>query len=542
MKTTIADYDSKIREMAETHTIKEIADEIGYSVSYLATYQDENNIKAQRAPTIPERLKQQDARIRELAQTMTRQEIADELEFNARYISAYTLENSIETIRSKKITIRDYDHIIRKLAPTLTVEEIAENIGYSAASVRNHCKDNDIKPFKNPTIKDYEEEIIGLAKTKTVQEIGEEIGYSTTSVAQFLINKGVRPFREPHGNKKGRHTFETKEIEFERDVLFIDYFNNWVTRFKKGIVHPNTLANYLNAYNHISLLAPDLKLREMTRDRYQRLLNDYAVDHAEASVKSFHRALRKSLVDAFYEGVLKKDPTYNIITKGYEMKEEKKFYSEKEINQLREVLELDTKEIGYDHLIYLLVKTGLRFAEALGLTVGDCDFENKTISVNKTLVYKNTPGQAVGDFAPTKNESSNRVIQLDDKTNNLLKKWTTELEATDLIFSDLSWHSSTANAHFKRRCVEAGIKDEISLHGLRHTHASVLISNGVNILAVSERLGHSKPETTQNIYIHRTKELERKDKTKIRTVLTLFKAGEVKWPEEEGGKTPLKER
>ena len=59
MKTTIADYDSKIREMAETHTIKEIADEIGYSVSYLATYQDENNIKAQRAPNIPDQIQTQ---------------------------------------------------------------------------------------------------------------------------------------------------------------------------------------------------------------------------------------------------------------------------------------------------------------------------------------------------------------------------------------------------------------------------------------------------------------------------------------------------
>lgn len=514
--------------MAKDHTLKEIADAIGYSISYVWDYCDKNHIETKKKLTVYQRLKTKDTLIRKMAKDKTRQEIADELGVNVKQITAYCKKEKIEMARSNTVTIEDYDPIIRKLAPTSTVEEIAEEIGYSTASVYIYCNEHNISRWKAPTIRDKKSEIIELAKTKTLEEIAEIIGYSYTNTSTFMKQEKIKAVKRAHGNNKERHTFERVEIEDEKNILFIDYYNNWVNRFKKGVVQPSTFERYVNTYNHLQRIIPDTKLKDMTRDTYQRVLNEYAVDHAEASVKGFHRAIRKSLVDAFYEGILKKDPTYNIVTKGYEMEENKKFYNEKEISKLFDALELE-EEINEDYLIYLLIKTGFRYAEAMALTVGDFDFKNKQISVNKTLIYKKLEGANIGQFAPTKNESSNRTIQIDNETNKLFKNITKDMESSDLVFGKVSRHNSTTNQRLKRLAKKANINDGITIHGLRHSHASILISNGAPILSVSERLGHSKPETTQNVYIHRTKELERKDKAKIRKILVEFKAGENNW-------------
>ena len=77
-------------------------------------------------------------------------------------------------------------------------------------------------------------------------------------------------------------------------------------------------------------------------------------------------------------------------------------------------------------------------------------------------------------------------------------------------------YNSTANAVLKRHCENVGI-NVITIHGLRHAHASILLYSGVSIASVAKRLGHSDMSTTQKIYLHVISELENKDNNKVMT-------------------------
>ena len=152
-----------------------------------------------------------------------------------------------------------------------------------------------------------------------------------------------------------------------------------------------------------------------------------------------------------------------------------------------------------------MAKTGLRFSEALGLTPDDFDFVHQTLSVNKTWNYKNG-----GGFVPTKNASSVRKVQLDWQLTMQLSVLLKSLPGDKPIFVDGKVYNSTANGILARHCKQAGVP-VISIHGLRHTHASLLLFAGVSIASVSKRLGHASMNTTQEIYLHVIRELENKD-------------------------------
>ena len=160
---------------------------------------------------------------------------------------------------------------------------------------------------------------------------------------------------------------------------------------------------------------------------------------------------------------------------------------------------------SWDWLILIVAKTGLRFSEALGLTPEDFDFAHQTLSVNKTWDYKNG-----GGFVPTKNASSMRKVQLDWQLIMQLSGLLKDLSPTEPIFVKGKVYNSTANSVLARHCKNVSVPT-ISVHGLRHTHASLLLFAGVSIASVSRRLGHASMTTTQETYLHVIQELENKD-------------------------------
>lgn len=104
---------------------------------------------------------------------------------------------------------------------------------------------------------------------------------------------------------------------------------------------------------------------------------------------------------------------------------------------------------------------------------------------------------------------------LDYRTALNFEKLTKDMNPDERIFNfGPRIYSSTANDFLHRKCKEAGIR-EISVHGLRHTHASILMSEGVTLPSISKRLGHSSMETTQRVYLHLIQELQVKDDGKI---------------------------
>ena len=168
---------------------------------------------------------------------------------------------------------------------------------------------------------------------------------------------------------------------------------------------------------------------------------------------------------------------------------------------------LDIKdEINWDWFILLVAKTGMRFSEALAITPGDFDFARQTLSISKTWDYKGD-----GGFLPTKNKSSVRKIQIDWQIVVKFSELTKGLPEDEPIFvGETKIYNSTVNDVLTRHCKACGIS-EISIHGLRHTHASLLLFAGVSIASVARRLGHASMTTTQKTYLHIIQELENKD-------------------------------
>ena len=172
----------------------------------------------------------------------------------------------------------------------------------------------------------------------------------------------------------------------------------------------------------------------------------------------------------------------------------------------------------------LLLATGLRVGESLALYWSDIDFNEQTVIINKTIVQTLTGRDKIQKSAKTK--ESNRVVSLDSDTLSLLKNWkkvqnNKVLSLIDtLVFSydnhiyTYARESQLLKNHFARACVP-----DIGFHGFRHTHASLLMNNGVSPKEIQERLGHADYAITMNTYSHLAKDKKKDTAEKFGNIL-----------------------
>lgn len=293
--------------------------------------------------------------------------------------------------------------------------------------------------------------------------------------------------------------------ELTPNDTFCDYYQQWVAMYKEGAVRDVTLSKYRLTCAWLQRLIPLLTLAELNRITYQKLLNEYAVSHERQTTMDFHHQLKGAVLDAVDEGLVERDPTRKAIIKGKSPRAKKqKYLNQFELHRLLNDLDLGP-EVSWDWLILLIAKTGLRFSEAIALTPDDFEFGRQVVSVNKTWDYKTGTG-----FVPTKNRSSVRKVQLDWQLVIQFSELTKRLPHDEPIFVEGKVYNSTANSVLERHCKRAGVP-VISVHGLRHTHASLLLFAGVSIASVAKRLGHASMNTTQKTYLHIIQELENQD-------------------------------
>lgn len=289
------------------------------------------------------------------------------------------------------------------------------------------------------------------------------------------------------------------------DILFCDYYKQWITTYKEGAIRPVTMEKYSMAHQWVEKLVPELRITDLTRIAYQKLLNDYAAEHERQTTMDFHHHLKCAILDAVDEGLIERDPTRKAIIKGKQPRDKKpKYLNQFELQKLLADLTLE-QEVNWDWFILLVAKTGMRFSEALALTPKDFDLSHQILSISKTWNYKGN-----GGFSPTKNSSSVRKIQLDWQTVIQFAGLLKGLPEDQPIFVKNTVYNSTVNDILARHCKALNIP-VISIHGLRHTHASLLLFAGVSIASVARRLGHSSMTTTQKTYLHIIQELENKD-------------------------------
>ena len=296
-------------------------------------------------------------------------------------------------------------------------------------------------------------------------------------------------------------------MKIDLNKNFCEYFEEWIKIYKEGAVRVVTLRKYHMALTWLRKIVPDLKISELDRSKYQEIINAYAVYHERQTTMDFHHQIKAAVLDAVDDGYIDRDPTRKVIIKGKLASAKKpKYLNQYELHQLLNALELSDK-VSWDYMILLIAKTGLRFSEALALTPADFDFRRQFVSVSKTWDYKGD-----GGYLPTKNKSSIRKVQLDWQTLMQFATITKELPSDQPIFiqKGKKVYNSTINSILEKRCKSAGVPI-IAVHGLRHTHASLLLFAGVSIASVARRLGHASMTTTQRTYIHIIQELENKD-------------------------------
>lgn len=306
-------------------------------------------------------------------------------------------------------------------------------------------------------------------------------------------------------------------ISKEISPLFCDYFRQWVSVYKDGAIRSITLAKYKMTATWLDRLIPSLHVCDMNRMAYQQLLNDYALNHERQTTMDFHHQVKACVMDALDEGYIDRDPTKKAVIKGKQPREKKQKYLNRfELQRLINSLDL-TEKINWDWFIFLAAKTGIRFSEGLAITPLDFDFQRQTLDINKTWDYKHE-----GGFLPTKNRSSVRKVNLDWQTVMKFAQLIKDLPEDKPIFvGKQKIYNSTVNNILAKKCKGLGIPI-ISIHGLRHTHASLLLFAGVSIASVARRLGHSSMSTTQKTYLHIIRELENKDIDLVmRTLATL---------------------
>ncbi len=285
----------------------------------------------------------------------------------------------------------------------------------------------------------------------------------------------------------------------KKRILFCDFYEEWIETYKVGAIAAVTLDKYYMSAKHLRNICPNLTMDELNdRREYQHIINVYSETHEKQTTTDFHHQIKGCILDAFHDGILQKDPTYRTVIKGKEPREKKrKFLQKEELSKLLKSLDLHSG-INRDWFILLAAKTGMRFSEVLALTPADFNWQTNELTIDKTWDYKNSKG-----FSKTKTPSSIRTIAIDWQIVGQFKPLVENLDPNEPIFVEK---------------LENGIT-EITLHALRHTHASVLLAEGVSINTISARLGHADVGVTQDTYSHILDELKKKDDEKMMSVL-----------------------
>ena len=127
------------------------------------------------------------------------------------------------------------------------------------------------------------------------------------------------------------------------NMLFYEYYAQWIEVYKRGAIREATMAKYLMTQKWVEKLVPELRVSELTRTAYQQLLNNYAKEHERQTTLDFHHQLKGAIIDAVDEGIIERDPTRKAIIKGKTPRAKKiKYLNQFELHTL--IANLDIKE------------------------------------------------------------------------------------------------------------------------------------------------------------------------------------------------------
>lgn len=292
-------------------------------------------------------------------------------------------------------------------------------------------------------------------------------------------------------------------IKISKEISFADYYNTWVETYKENKVSDITLNRYTYTGNAIKDFFHNVNIKEITRADYQKFINKYGANHAPVTVKKVNSIIRACVKSAILDDYLYKDFTQRVELTSNEDRTLKVSYLN--LDEIHRLLKATTKKIanrpGFTsrYMIVTAIYTGMRLSEIQALTWKDIDWLHRTISINKSWDMK------TNDFKPTKNQSSNRKIKVNPELLNYLRILR-DHRRSNLVFMNQFGTIPTSNAVNKTlRELLSSLKikrEGFHFHSLRHSHVALLLANGIDLYAISKRLGHSNISTTADIYAY----------------------------------------
>lgn len=297
------------------------------------------------------------------------------------------------------------------------------------------------------------------------------------------------------------------------NAIFVEVFEDWYHIFKEPQLQTATKQWYRTTLSLLTKKWGHKKVSEVTPKDFQLLINEYGSEHVKSSVSHIKNITSAFVRYAIDEGLIIRDFTRNVNTYSIVKSKDKslKFLEEDEMKKL--IIRASESDAVTSHMILTALYSGLRFSEVAGLTKDDFDFKNNTISVNKSWQIHD---QA---FKETKTKTSNREITISSEFMNKAKKWTFGERFAFQGENGTPPSDNAANKQLKR-FLEKDNSTVITFHGLRHTHASFLLSKDISIQYVSERLGHADVNITLSTYAHL---LEKKRHEETEKAINLFK-------------------
>lgn len=388
----------------------------------------------------------------------------------------------------------------------------------------------------------------------------------------FVTDGGINPKTGLRKQIKRRGFLTKKEAQVEArkieqaldDGDFIDISNKTFNQIylswreqQKNQTKPSTHYAVGSKFKkHILPAFGEMKIQEISKTQCQKFIADLSKTTLskrtsktkkpkpnEATEKRLFKSLSgykmyASQVFQFAvdEGYIKKNPMANVkvpkpkedFVVDHSNEDQENFWDKEQVLNFFQIL--NTSGNLFDQMYFrLLIGTGARKAEALALNWKDIDFKNNTIHFGKTLYFE----KGMYSLLKPKSKKSDRIISVDENLLNRLKAWRA-LQIKDKV---INLSSKAFSFVFTREdgtpirmpypnerlniLIEKGNLPEITVHGLRHTHASLLFEAGASIKEVQERLGHSDATMTLNIYTHVSKATKESTAEKLKNFMQM---------------------
>jgi integrase len=230
------------------------------------------------------------------------------------------------------------------------------------------------------------------------------------------------------------------------------------------------------------------------------------------TILEHHRLLRAMLQKAVYWQMIVSNPAERVQAPKTK-KPKRKYYDDEQSKALISgLMELTEEQFKYKVAIILTIFTGVRLGELMGLEWDDINFREGIVSINRSSQYLADKG--VFTKVP-KTESSIRDVAIPDFVVSLLEEYKCWYDNQKALFGELWYdsnrlfvqadgkpmHPSTISKWFEKFVAQIGLP-VINFHGLRHTNATLLIAQNIDVSVVAARLGHAQITTTLNFYVH----------------------------------------